>query len=384
MRAFRLEEALGCEGEDIKIYFKNEAYSPTGSHKANTALAQAYYAKKQGLEGLCTETGAGQWGSAISMAGAFVGLKIKVWQVRISYDQKPGRRVFMHSFCADLYPSPSDQTETGRKYLAQDPNNPGSLGIAISEAVEASMASDKYRYSLGSVVDFVCLHQTIIGQEAKIQMEMVDDYPDVVIGCIGGGSNFAGLALPFAKDKLLGEKPNLEIIGSEPTACPSLTKGKYTWDFGDSAKMAPIVKMYTLGHTFIPPPVHAGGLRYHGASPLVSNLTHNGVMKTEMWHQTKIIEDGFLFAKSEGILPAPETCHAISSAVEAAKAAKANGEKKTILFNFSGHGFFDIAAYKAYMDHGLEEYEYPDAKIQEALKDTPQVNEEELMKMLQG
>ncbi len=383
-RAFRLEEAIGVEGDDIKIYFKNESVSPTGSHKGNTALAQAYFAKEQGLKGLVTETGAGQWGSALSMAGAFVGLTVKVFQVRISYDQKPGRRVLMHSYGAELYPSPSDQTESGRSFYDKDPNHPGSLGIAISEAVEDSMSSPDLRYSLGSVVDFVCLHQTVVGQEAKTQMEMVGEYPDVVIGCIGGGSNFSGLAFPFAKDKLIGDKPDLEIIGSEPTACPSLTKGKFTWDFGDSAKKAPIVKMYTLGNGFIPPPVHAGGLRYHGASPLVSLLTNHEVMKTEMLHQTEIIKNGMLFAKTEGILPAPETCHAITSAINAAKRAKQDGDKKVILFNFSGHGHFDIMAYKEYMEHGLVEYEYPDAKIQEALKETPDINEEELMEKLKS
>jgi tryptophan synthase beta chain len=378
-RAFQLEKSLGLDSDKQKIYFKNESVSPTGSHKGNTAIAQAYYAKQDNLVGLTTETGAGQWGSALSMAGAMFNLKIKVFMVRISYQQKPGRVVLINNFGAEIIPSPSDQTESGRMYFNKDSNHTGSLGIAISEAVEASMAGPDYKYTLGSVVDFVCLHQTVVGQEAKIQMEMAGDYPDVVIGCIGGGSNFAGLTFPFAKDKMSGANPDLEIIGAEPMACPSITKGEFAWDFGDSAHKAPIVKMYTLGSSFIPPPVHAGGLRYHGASPLVSILAKHNVMKTVALHQKKIIEAGILFSKTEGILPAPETCHAIAAAIDSAVEAKDENKKRTILFNFSGHGHFDVLAYKAYMDNKLVDYEYPDSAIHKALEDLPKIDESKFM-----
>ena len=374
-RAFRLEKALGLDPDKQHIYFKNESVSPTGSHKGNTAIAQAYYAKQDGLKGLITETGAGQWGSALAMASSMMGLTAKVYQVRLSYEQKPGRRALIENFGAELIPSPSNLTKSGRLFSDKDPNHPGSLGIAISEAVEDSMGSPDYRYTLGSVVDFVVLHQSVVGQEAKLQMEMVDDYPDVVLGCIGGGSNFSGLAFPFMKDKLTGERPDLDVVGAEPTACPSVTKGKYAWDFGDSAKMAPICKMYTLGSSFIPPPVHAGGLRYHGAAPLLSQLTHEGQMRTVMLHQKKALEAGVLFSKTEGILPAPETTHAIAAAIDIAIEAKEKNEKKTILFNYSGHGHFDIAAYIALREGKLVDYEYPDHAIEEALKNLPVVDE---------
>ena len=379
LRAFRLEKALGLDSDRIKIYGKMEYVSPMGSHKGNTALAQAYYAKQDGITGLTTETGAGQWGTALSMAGSMMGLKVKIFQVRASYYDKPGRRVMMHNYGGDVVPSPSNETESGKEFYSQDPNHPGSLGIAISEAVELAMKSPNYKYSLGSVLDFVCLHQTVIGQEAKIQMDIAGDYPDVVIGCIGGGSNFAGIAFPFMKEKLLGNTPETRFIGAEPAACPSITKGKYTWDYGDTAKMAPIAKMYTLGHTFIPPAVHAGGLRYHGAAPLLSMLANHKQMESVMLHQTKAIQAGMLFSRTEGILPAVETCHAVAAVIDEALEAKENGKKKTILFNFSGHGFFDTHAYKALQENKLVDYEYPDKLIQSALGDLPAIDESKFM-----
>jgi tryptophan synthase beta chain len=366
-RAFRLEKYLGLDPDKQRIYFKREDVSPTGSHKANAAIPQAFYAKKQGLEGLTTETGAGQWGSALCFAGALYGLKIKVFQVRISYQQKPGRLVLMKAYGGEVIPSPSPLTNSGKAIYDKDPNHPGSLGIAISEAVEASMASRSIRYTLGSVVDFVLLYQTVIGQEAKIQMEMVKDYPDVIIGSIGGGSNFAGLALPFMKDKLEGKKPDLDFIGVEPAACPSMTRGKYVFDYGDAAKMAPIVKMYTLGHQFVPPPVHAGGLRYHGSAPILGVLKEMGMMRNDEVHQLEAIKSGMLFCNLEGLLPAPETCHAIAQAIREAKKAKENNQKKTILFNYSGHGFFDIQAYKLLEEGKLEDYELPQKQIEESI-----------------
>lgn len=368
-RAFRLEKALGLNSDKVKIYFKREDVSPSGSHKANAAIPQAFYAKQQGLEGLTTETGAGQWGSALGFACSLYNLKCKVYQVRISYQQKPGRVVLMQSYGADIIPSPSPYTSCGKAIYDKDNNHPGSLGMAISEAVEDALKNPNYRYTLGSVVDFVCLYQTVIGQEAKIQMEMVNDYPDVVIGCIGGGSNFAGMTFPFMKDKLDGTHPNTEIIGVEPTACPSITRGEYRFDYGDTAKMAPICKMYTLGHTFVPPPVHAGGLRYHGASPIVSYLNYHNKMHTVAHHQLEVIKAGILFARTEGLLPAPETCHAVCEGIEQAKLANENNEKKTILINYSGHGHFDIAGYKLYMENKLEDYELPKEDIEKALSE---------------
>ncbi|MHA1583774.1 MAG: TrpB-like pyridoxal phosphate-dependent enzyme [Promethearchaeota archaeon] len=373
LRAFRLEKALGVDSSKIKIFCKMEYVSPAGSHKLNTAIVQAYYAKKDGLEGLTTETGAGQWGTALSMAGKMLGLKVKVFQVRGSYNDKPSRRVFMKNYGGEVHPSPSDQTKVGRRFLEGNPNHPGSLGIAISEAIELSMTNPRYRYSLGSVLDFVCLHQTVIGQEAKKQMEIAGEYPDVIIGCIGGGSNFAGLALPFMKDKLTGNHTNTEFIGAEPTACPSMTKGKYAWDFGDTGKMAPIIKMYTLGNSFIPAPVHAGGLRYHGSSPILSILKKHNYMKTEMFHQTKAIKAGVLFSQTEGILPAVETCHAIACAIDKAREAQNSGKTCTILLNFSGHGYFDTHAYKALQEGSLVDYEYPESEIQKSLGSLPNI-----------
>lgn len=366
-RAFGLEKHLGLDPDKQRIYFKREDLSPTGSHKANAAIPQVYYAKQQGLEGLTTETGAGQWGAALSFAGSLYGLNVKVFQVRISYEQKPGRLVLMRSFGAEVIASPSNQTKAGRTLYDKNPNHPGALGIAISEAVEASMGSDKLRYTLGSVVDFVCIYQSVIGQEAKIQMEMVNDYPDVIIGSIGGGSNFSGIALPFMKDKLEGTKPDLDFIGVEPAACPSMTRGKYVYDYGDSAMMAPIMKMYTVGHKFVPAPVHAGGLRYHGSSPILGILKEKGYLRSDEVQQVEAIKSGLLFCKCEGILPAPEACHPIAQTIREAKKAKENNEKKTILFNLSGHGFLDIAAYKMLEEGKLEDYELPQSEIDESL-----------------
>ncbi len=366
-RALGLEKDLGLEGDDIQIYYKNESYSPTGSHKPNTAITQAYYAKKEGLEGLVTETGAGQWGSGLSYGCSLFGLKCMVYMVRASFDQKPGRKILMRSYDGEVHASPSKLTESGRAFYEKDPEHPGSLGIAISEALEHSMRSDKYRYALGSVVNFVLLHQTIIGQEAKIQMEKVGVKPDIIIGGMGGGSNFAGLMLPFVRDKLDGKLPDLEIIGVEPRACPSVCKGQYRWDFGDTSMKGPIVKMYTLGHTFIPSPIHAGGLRYHGMAPIVSILYHNKIINAVMHYQNEVIESGLKFAKSEGILPAPETAHAVKEAVDQALKAKENHEKKVILFNFSGHGYFDLLAYKEFMTGELKDFDLPSQEIEKAL-----------------
>ncbi|MHA1727071.1 MAG: TrpB-like pyridoxal phosphate-dependent enzyme [Promethearchaeota archaeon] len=379
-RALGLEKELGIEGDDIKIFYKNESVSPTGSHKPNTALAQAYYAKKEGVEELVTETGAGQWGSGLSFGCNLFGVKCVVYMVRASFNQKPGRKILMSAFNAEVHASPSRFTESGKRFYEKDPDHPGSLGIAISEAVEHSLRSDKARYSLGSVVDFVLLHQTIVGQETKIQLEKVGAKPDVLIGCMGGGSNFGGFIIPFVRDKLEGTLPDLEIIGVEPKACPSVCKGKYIWDYGDTAKQAPILKMYTLGHNFIPSPIHAGGLRYHGMAPIISILYNNKLIDAVMHHQTEIIEAGIFFAKAEGILPAPETGHAIKEVMVQALKAKENGEKKTIVFNFSGHGFFDLSAYKDYMTGNLVDYELPSVEIEKALNDSemPLVDESAL------
>jgi tryptophan synthase beta chain len=376
-RALGLEKDLGIEGDDIKIFYKNESYSPTGSHKPNTAVAQAFYAKKDGLEELVTETGAGQWGSGLSYGCSLFDIKCTVYMVRASFIQKPGRKILMRAYNAEVHASPSSLTESGKSFVAKDPEHPGSLGIAISEAVEHSMRSDKIRYSLGSVVNFVLLHQTIVGQEAKIQLNKVGVKPDVIIGCMGGGSNFAGLMIPFCRDKLHGTLPDVEIIGVEPRACPSVCKGDYRWDFGDTAMRGPIVKMYTLGHTFIPSPIHAGGLRYHGIAPIISILNNNKIISSVMHHQTEVIEAGIKFANVEGLLPAPEAAHAVKEAIDQALKAKENKEKKVILFNFSGHGFFDLLAYKEFMTGDLKDYELPSGEIKQALssEEMPKIDE---------
>ncbi|MCX5715701.1 MAG: TrpB-like pyridoxal phosphate-dependent enzyme [Candidatus Omnitrophica bacterium] len=363
-RATRLEKALKTK---TRIYYKNESLSPAGSHKPNTAVAQAYYNKKEGVKRICTETGAGQWGSAISFACKVFGLKCTVYMVRVSYEQKPYRKSLMRVWGADVYASPTNLTKSGKAILAQDPNSPGSLGMAISEAVEDAAMHDDAKYALGSVLNHVLLHQTVIGLETKKQLEMIGEAPDVLIGCVGGGSNFAGLCLPFIQDKIKGKK--IKIIAVEPTACPTITKGLYEYDFGDTAELTPLVKMYTLGHSFVPPGIHAGGLRYHGMAPIVSLLAKQGLIEAKAYAQNPVFEAGILFAETEGLLPAPEASHAIKCAIDEAK----KNEDKCVVFNYSGHGFFDLSAYDAYLDNKLEDYEYPEEKIKEALKNTPKI-----------
>ena len=349
-RARALEEMLDTPA---KIYYKSEHVSPVGSHKLNTALMQAYVNKKEGVKRLVTETGAGQWGSALACACRLMGLQAMVYMVRVSYDQKPYRRIMMNTYGADVVASPSTLTEAGRTILAENPDSPGSLGIAISEAIEDAAKRDDSKYCLGSVLNHVLLHQTIIGQEAKKQMEIAGDYPDIIIGCHGGGSNFAGIAFPFIKDKLKGGRKNLRLIAVEPLACPTLTAGKREYDFGDVAGTTPLMMMHTLGHKFVPPPVHAGGLRYHGSAPLVSHLLAHGVIEAEAYHQLEVFESAVKFAQCEGTIPAPESAHAIHSAMLHALAAKEAGEKRIILFNLSGHGHFDLTAYESYINRTM-------------------------------
>jgi len=369
-RAHRLEKALDTPA---KIYYKYEGTSPPGSHKPNTAVAQAYYNKKEGVNRITTETGAGQWGSALSFGGACFGVEIKVYMVRISYDQKPYRRVMMETWGAKCVPSPSPDTEVGRKLLAEDPECTGSLGIAISEAVEEAVSRDDTHYSLGSVLNHVLLHQTVNGLETKKLMEKIDAYPDVIVGCIGGGSNFAGLFLPFVKDKIDGTKPDLRIINVEPFAAPTLTKGLYAYDFGDEAGLTPLLKMYTLGHGFIPAPIHAGGLRYHGMAPIICHLHKLGLVEAQAVHQLGTFEAGITFARTEGIISAPETDHAIRVTIDEALKCKEEGVSRTILLAHSGHGHVDMAAYEAYLAGKLEDYEYPEDKIKESLDHLPPV-----------
>jgi tryptophan synthase beta chain len=363
VRALRLEKALDTPAH---IYFKYEGLSAAGSHKPNTALAQAFYNKEEGIKRIATETGAGQWGSALSHAGAVFGLEIKVYMVRASYDQKPYRRILMETYGASVTPSPSNETESGRAILAQDPDSPGSLGIAISEAVEDTVKREDTHYALGSVLNHVLLHQTVVGQESMLQMEMAGEEPDIIIGCVGGGSNFAGLFFPWIGQTFRGGR-KYQIICVEPLAAPTLTRGKYMYDYGDTAKMAPMVMMYTLGHDFVPKPIHAGGLRYHGMAPLVSLLQKHGLIESRSVHQIPCFEAGVQFARTEGILPAPEANHAIRVAVDEALECKKKGEKKVILFNLSGHGHFDLSAYEAYLSGKLRDYEYPAKEIEEAL-----------------
>ena len=369
-RAHALERELDTPAE---IYFKYEGESPSGSHKLNSALAQAYYAKQEGVKRLVTDTGAGQWGSALALASQMFGLQCKVYMVKVSYQQKPYRRIMMETWGAQVVASPSTDTQSGKKVLEQDPNSPGSLGIAISEAVEDAATRDDTKYSLGSVLNHVLMHQTIIGQEAKKQLEKADDAADIVIGCAGGGSNFAGLSFPFAADKLTGKNKKVRIIAVEPAACPSLTKGKYVYDFGDTVGLTPLVKMHTLGHTFIPAPLHAGGLRYHGMAPLVCKLYDEGVIEATAVPQLATFEAALLFARTEGIIPAPESAHAIRVAIDEAQRAKRDGKRRTILFNLSGHGHFDLGAYEAHLAGKLQDYEYPAVKVEEALKSVPKV-----------
>ena len=350
IRATRLEKYLQTPA---RIYYKNEGVSPAGSHKPNTAVAQAYYNKKEGVRKLTTETGAGQWGSALSMGCNFFGLELQVFMVRSSFHQKPYRRVLMETWGAKVEPSPSKMTEAGKKVLERDPDTPGSLGIAISEAIEMAVQADDVKYSLGSVLNHVLLHQTVIGQEAKKAFELVGDFPNMVIGCVGGGSNFGGTALPFVTDRLQGK--DVRLIAVEPTSCPTLTGGRFEYDFGDIAEMTPLLLMYTLGHDFIPPPSHAGGLRYHGDAPIISMLVKEGVMEARAYHQVEVFEAAVTFARTEGIIPAPETAHAIKAVIDEAVACRESGESKCIFFNFSGHGLLDLAAYDEFLSHRLSD-----------------------------
>jgi tryptophan synthase beta chain len=362
-RARNFEKALGCP---VRIYLKNEGVSPPGSHKPNTAVAQAYYNKVFGVKRLSTETGAGQWGSALAFACQLFGLECRVFMVKVSYEQKPYRRLMMSTWGATCMPSPTTLTEAGRKILAAHPDSPGSLGIAISEAVEDAVRDPEARYSLGSVLNHVLLHQTIIGLETKKQMEKMGEYPDVVIACAGGGSNFAGIAMPYVLDKINGR--NLKIIAAEPTSCPTLTRGVFAYDFGDAVKSTPLLPMHTLGHDFVPAPIHAGGLRYHGMAPIVSQCVVDNLVTPRAYVQNDIFAAGILFARTEGHIPAPETDHALAAVVEEAKKAKEEGKEKVILFNFSGHGLMDLPAYDAYLSGKLTNYELPEEEIQRALK----------------
>jgi tryptophan synthase beta chain len=368
-RAHRLEAALDTPAH---IYYKYEGVSPAGSHKPNTALAQAYYNREEGVTRIATETGAGQWGSAMAFAGAYFGLEVKVYMVRASYDQKPYRRILMETYGAEVVPSPSPTTNYGRSVLATTPDSPGSLGMAISEAVEDAATRDDTKYSLGSVLNHVLLHQTVIGQEAIEQMGMAGESPDIVIGCTGGGSNFAGLAFPFL-GRNFRDGAKHRIIAVEPEAAPSLTRGVYAYDYGDTAKMAPVALMHTLGHDFIPEPIHAGGLRYHGMSPLVSLLKENGYIEARSVHQRASFAAGVQFARAEGILPAPEPTHAIRAAIDEALVAREAGEARVILFNLCGHGHFDLGAYERYLDGSLEDFEYPSERVADALANLPKV-----------
>jgi tryptophan synthase beta chain len=370
IRARRLEKTLDTPAH---IYYKHEGGSPVGSHKPNTAITQAFYAKEEGVTGLTTETGAGQWGSALAMACQFFGLDCEVYMVKISYTQKPYRRILMETFGASVTPSPSDRTTYGRKVLAEDPNSLGSLGIAISEAVEAAVSSNgKYKYSLGSVLGPVLMHQSVIGLEALKQFELADEYPDIVIGCVGGGSNFSGFAFPFLHQNLTAGKKT-RLVAVEPTACPSLTKGLYAFDYGDSAKTGPIVKMHTLGHSFVPPGIHAGGLRYHGMAPHLCALYDHGDIEAVAVPQLATFDAAVRFARAEGIVPAPESAHAIRVAIDEALKCKAEGVSRVIAFNLSGHGNFDLSAYEAYLNGELKDYEYPEAEIEAAKELLPRV-----------
>ncbi len=363
-RARGLEKALDTPA---KIYFKNEGVSPAGSHKPNTAIAQAYYNKVAGTKKITTETGAGQWGSALSMCCSFFGIECKVFMVKISYNQKPYRRLMMETWGAKCTASPSSETEAGRSILAKTPDSPGSLGMAISEAVEEAVGDENTKYALGSVLNHVMIHQSIIGLEAQKQMEMAGDYPDVIIGSAGGGSNFAGLSFPFALDKINGK--DIDIIAVEPTSCPTLTRGPFAYDFGDTVQMTPLLPMHSLGHNFVPAPIHAGGLRYHGMAPIVSQLILDGIIRPESIHQMETFKAGMTFARSEGFISAPECNHAIAMTIREALKAKEEGKEKTILFNWSGHGLVDLAAYEAYFRGKLADHELPQEQIDAALKD---------------
>jgi tryptophan synthase beta chain len=367
-RAKRLEAALNTPA---RIYYKNESVSPAGSHKPNTSIPQAWYNKAAGIGRLVTETGAGQWGCSLALAGQLLGLAVRVYMVRVSYEQKPYRRSMMQTWGAEVFASPTRQTNAGRRILEQHPDTPGSLGIAISEAVEEAVGRDDTNYALGSVLNHVMLHQTVIGQEALRQMAMAGDFPDVVFGCCGGGSNFAGIAFPFFGEKAAGR--DVRLVAVEPTSCPTLTKGVYAYDYGDATGLTPLLKMHTLGHDFVPPGIHAGGLRYHGAAPLVSQLVDAGLVEALAIPQLETFEAGVLFARTEGIVPAPESTHAIAAAIRAARECARSGEPKTLLFNLSGHGHFDMSAYDRYFAGDLQDYEYPTEAIEESLRRLPKI-----------
>jgi tryptophan synthase beta chain len=369
VRARNLEKALNTPA---RIYFKDESQSPAGSHKPNTAVAQAYYNKKEGINRLTTETGAGQWGSALSFACSQFDMHCKVYMVKVSYQQKPYRRSMMQVWGGEVTASPSTETQAGRQILAADPDCPGSLGIAISEAVEAAVSRDDTKYSLGSVLNHVLLHQTIIGLEAEKQFEQIGDFPDVVVGCCGGGSNYAGLAFPFMRHKIAGRQ--IRFVGAEPHACPTLTRGEYRYDFGDTTKLTPLIKMYTLGHSFVPAGIHAGGLRYHGMAALVSKCVELGLSEAVAYHQIECFEAARQFALTEGIIPAPETSHAIRAAINEAIRCREEGKEECIVFNFSGHGLCDLAAYDKYLAGELEDYAYPREKIAAAIAELPVVD----------
>jgi tryptophan synthase beta chain len=367
-RARRLEKALKTPA---RIYYKNEGVSPAGSHKPNTSIPQAYYNKKAGIKRIATETGAGQWGSAMALACEYFGLECTVYMVKVSYEQKPYRRSMIRTWGAEVLASPTDKTQAGRKILEQDPDSSGSLGIAISEAVEDAASREDTNYALGSVLNHVLLHQTVIGLETKKQFEKVGETPDVLIGCVGGGSNMAGFCFPYVRDKVNGA--DIRIVAVEPTACPTLTRGAYAYDFGDTAQTTPLLKQYTLGHDFVPPGIHAGGLRYHGDSSLISQLVHEKVIEAVAYHQNTVFDAAILFARSEGIIPAPESAHAIKGAIDEAIRSRESGEAKVIAFNLSGHGHFDMAAYDSYFEKKLEDYELPQSQIDEALKNLPKM-----------
>lgn len=369
-RAYKLEKALDTPA---KIFYKYEGTSPAGSHKLNTAVPQAYYNKKEGVKRISTETGAGQWGSALSIACSFFDIECKVYMVKVSFNGKPYRRIMMETYGATCVASPSMDTKAGREMLAKDPNCNGSLGLAISEAVEDAVSRDDTHYALGSVLNHVLLHQTIIGEETIQQMEMAGEYPDILVGCVGGGSNFAGLFIPWLRDKISGKKPNTRVICVEPTATPTLTKGPYAYDYGDVAGLTPLLKMYTLGHDFMPPPVHAGGLRYHGMAPIVSHLYNLGIIEAQAVPQLSTFEAGVLFARTEGILSAPESTHAIKVAIDEAIKCRESGESKNILICLSGHGHFDLSSYDAYLQGKLSDLEFPEDKMKEALDKLPKV-----------
>ncbi len=372
LRAVRLERALQTPA---RIYYKYEGVSPAGSHKPNSAVPQAFYNRQAGIRRLTTETGAGQWGSSIGFAGQMFGLEVRVYMVKVSYGQKPYRRLMMQTWGAEVFASPSELTETGRRILAQDPDNPGSLGIAISEAVEEAAGRDDTNYTLGSVLNHVLLHQTVIGLEAKKQFDKIGAYPDVIFGPCGGGSSFGGIAFPFLADKAAGEKraERLRCVAVEPSSCPTLTRGAYAYDFGDASGFTPLMKMYTLGHDFVPPGIHAGGLRYHGDSPLVSQLYHEGLLEALAVPQVETFEAGLMFARNEGVIPAPESCHAIRAAIDEAVRCRDSGEPKTILFNLTGHGHFDMSAFERMLSGQLENFDYPAEAISRSLAGLPKL-----------